>query len=244
MIDVKASGPPMLNRALDRFKIAEIFARHGRVHIPAILMPSSAMRIHHCLERETPYILTANSGDGERDVWEGDIAGVEREKLDVLIAAIHASARDGFQFMHETHRLTGDGEPYADPSHYHAAIVRFLNGAEFLDFARAVTAMPRIAFADAQATRYAPGHFLTMHDDNFPERKRLAAYVLSMTPRWRPDWGGILMFPQRDGHIAEGYTPGFNALNLFRVPQPHLVSMVAPFAGASRYSITGWLRAA
>ena len=44
--------------------------------------------------------------------------------------------------------------------------------------------------------------------------------------------------------MAEGYAPVFNALNLMAVPQPHLVISVSPFAGASRYSITGWLRAA
>lgn len=34
--------------------------------------------------------------------------------------------------------------------------------------------------------------------------------------------------------------PGFDVLNVFAVPQRHAVTMVAPFAGAPRYSITGW----
>ncbi|MBX9747268.1 MAG: hypothetical protein K2X34_10220, partial [Hyphomonadaceae bacterium] len=46
-----------------------------------------------------------------------------------------------------------------------------------------------------------------------------------------------------DGHIAEAYTPRWNALNILKVPQPHAVSVVAPFAHGARYSITGWLRA-
>ncbi len=53
--------------------------------------------------------------------------------------------------------------------------------------------------------------------------KRIAAYVLNMTPQWRPDWGGALLFSDRPGHISEGYLPAFNALNLFSVPQEHLV---------------------
>jgi len=188
-------------------------------------------------------LLPSIVGDGARDVWDGDPAELNDAQIKRLMDAAHQSARDGFQFIHETHRLTNDGEPYIDTSHYHAEIVRFLNDGDFLGFVRDVTGLHEIAFADAQATRYAPGHFLTLHDDNFPERKRLVAYVLNLTPQWRPDWGGILMFPHRNGHIAEGYAPAFNALNLFKVPQPHLVSMVAPFAGACRYSITGWLRA-
>ena len=72
---------------------------------------------------------------------------------------------------------------------------------------------------------------------------RLAAYVLSLTPRWRAEWGGLLEFIGADGHIAAGYVPNFNSLRLFRVPINHHVSCVAPFAMAGRYSITGWLRA-
>ena len=68
------------------------------------------------------------------------------------------------------------------------------------------------------------------------------AYVLNMTPQWRWDWGGALLFSDRPGHVSEGYLPAFNALNIFAVPQPHLVEFVSPFAGAQRYSITGWFR--
>jgi SM-20-related protein len=63
-----------------------------------------------------------------------------------------------------------------------------------------------------------------------------------MTPRWRIDWGGALLFTDRAGHVSEGYLPTFNALNILAVPQSHLVGIVAPFAGAPRLSITGWFR--
>jgi Rps23 Pro-64 3,4-dihydroxylase Tpa1-like proline 4-hydroxylase len=36
--------------------------------------------------------------------------------------------------------------------------------------------------------------------------------------------------------------PVFNALNLFRVPLLHSVTLVTPFAGGARLSITGWFR--
>ena len=42
--------------------------------------------------------------------------------------------------------------------------------------------------------------------------------------------------------MAEAYRPSWNALNIFRVPAAHAVSSVAPFAGAPRLSITGWIR--
>jgi 2OG-Fe(II) oxygenase superfamily len=89
---------------------------------------------------------------------------------------------------------------------------------------------------------YAATHFLTAHDDRDESKGRVAAYVLNLTPRWSSDWDGLLQFLDADGHVAEAYTPAFNALNVFRVPQPHSVSFVAPFAGQPRLSITGWFR--
>ncbi|MBB1180632.1 2OG-Fe(II) oxygenase, partial [Pseudomonas sp. FW305-3-2-15-E-TSA4] len=74
-------------------------------------------------------------------------------------------------------------------------------------------------------------------------KHRLLAYVLNLTPRWRVDWGGLLLFLDPDGHVAEGYAPKFNALNIFRTPFPHAVTQVSTFAGAPRYAITGWIRA-
>ena len=93
-----------------------------------------------------------------------------------------------------------------------------------------------------QATRFDPGHFLTCHDDSVEGKNRLFAYVLNLSQVWRPDWGGSLQFFNSEGNVEEAYTPAFNTLNMFRVPADHSVGIVAPFAGASRYSITGWLR--
>jgi SM-20-related protein len=111
-----------------------------------------------------------------------------------------------------------------------------------VDFLRVVTGKKGIDFADAQATAYGPGHFLTAHDDEVAGKQRHAAYVFNLTPVWRVDWGGLLLFHGADGHVSRGFTPSFNALNIFAVPQPHSVSMVAPFAANRRYSVTGWLR--
>ena len=72
--------------------------------------------------------------------------------------------------------------------------------------------------------------------------RRLAADVLNLTPRWKPEWGGLLGFVDSDDHIKRAFTPSWNALNILAVPQRHFVSMVAPFGTEGRYSVTGWLR--
>jgi SM-20-related protein len=199
--------------------------------------------VHRCLVEETPYSLVVNSGDKVFDIVAEDLAKLSEEEKRALVESAGAATRRGFQFVYGNYRLTDLGEPFRDPEHYLAKVVAFLNSKEFLTFARTVIGDPRVAFVDAQATRYEPGHFLTTHDDGIEGKKRLAGYVLNMTPVWQADWGGNLLFLNKEGHISEGYVPAFNALNFLRVPQPHCVSHVAPFAGAYRYSITGWLRA-
>ncbi|HEY1707837.1 MAG TPA: 2OG-Fe(II) oxygenase family protein [Rhizomicrobium sp.] len=233
---------PALSKTHDWRPLSQVYARFGRIHIPAVLTPESAARVHRCLTAETPYSLVVNNGSQYFDIPAQDQAKMSPEQRKALADSAVAGAQRGFQLFYENHRLTEQGEPYPDPNHYLAAVVAFLNSPEFLFFIRAVTGEPKIAFADAQATRYGPGHFLTTHDDGIAGKNRVAGYILNMTPQWLADWGGNLLFLNKQGHITEGYVPAFNALNLLRVPQPHCVSHVAPFAGAYRYSITGWFR--
>ena len=68
--------------------------------------------------------------------------------------------------------------------------------------------------------------------------------MLNLTPGWRIEWGGLLLFHDEDGHVAEGYAPKFNSLNIFRVPQWHSVSQVASYVDQPRLAITGWIRSA
>jgi SM-20-related protein len=229
---------PVLNPALKAQDIAHAFARDRRVHIPDVLIPQSAKLVHRCLEQETEFCAVTRNGDGYVRVGPDVSPGQEAEMMNKAYGA----ARDGFHYFYDNHPMSHEGEPYPDPSHALAAITRFLNSAPVLDFARRVTGSAAIDFAEAQATRYRAGHFLNLHDDNHGGHKRVAAYVLNMTPNWRLDWGGALLFLDWSGQVAEGYAPTFNALNIFTVPQPHLVGFVSPFAGAHRLSVTGWFR--
>jgi len=231
------SEMPALNPQLDVGSLAEAYQRNRRLHIPNILTEQSAVRVHRCLEQETDFALLARNGPEQGNMWR--VATLTGQQQAELMTNAYSLARDKFHFLYDAHSLSTDGEPYPDPSHYLAAVTQFLNSAPLLDFIRQVSGASDIAYASGQATRYRPGHFLNQHDDG-NGRNRLVAYVLNMTPNWRPDWGGALLFSDRPGHIAEGYLPAFNALNIFSVPQEHLVGFISPFAGAARYSITGW----
>jgi Rps23 Pro-64 3,4-dihydroxylase Tpa1-like proline 4-hydroxylase len=229
--------PLALDAALDRAAAIEQFRKTGRVHIPSVLTQAAADRLYRCLTQETKWSTTFNNGPDFLDVENQTVE--ERSKL--TLAAWQRAFRN-FQYIFDNHRLSRLGEAYPDPAHYYARVVEFMNSPSFLAFVREVTGASDIAWADAQATLYRPGDMLTLHDDATGGYRRRIAYVLNMTPAWRPEWGGILNFIGPSGHIEEGYVPTFNALNMFRVPVQHFVSLVAPYAGL-RYSVTGWFHA-
>jgi Rps23 Pro-64 3,4-dihydroxylase Tpa1-like proline 4-hydroxylase len=210
------------------------------MHIAHFLHDDDAIRIHDALVHRTPWNLTVQH-NGPKDITPGQWEGLSPEQRARVGHEVIEGARRGFQGRYGTLRLSSKGEAFEGGIPELAALTAFLNGEHFLGFARSLTGASQIAVADAQATLYTSGDFLTEHDDQHEGRKRVAAYVLNLTRYWRADWGGLLCFPDDAGHAADAYIPTWNALNIFMVPQSHCVSFVTPFANAGRYSITGWL---
>ena len=228
---------------IDVQAVAAIYARHGRAHIPRIFPREVAERIERALREETPWSRVLNGGERHYDLGPGTWESLPADRRAEIIAAVHANARVRFGYFYENFPLADLHAAGKHPDSYLMRVYEYLNSPAFLEFTRRVTGAADIRLADAQATCYRPGDFLTRHDDLAEGKERRAAYVLNFTRPWNVDWGGILQFIDADGHVAEGYTPAFNALNLVRVPAPHSVSYVTPLAAGARYSITGWLRA-
>jgi Rps23 Pro-64 3,4-dihydroxylase Tpa1-like proline 4-hydroxylase len=67
----------------------------------------------------------------------------------------------------------------------------FLSEEPVLRFLRIILGDGDISFADAQATAYAPGHFLTAHVDDVAGKDWRAAYVMNLSKDWSVDWGGL-----------------------------------------------------
>ena len=146
----------------------------------------------------------------------------------------------GTQFL--TPSISDAVEQKSNPDVELNSFLDFVNSDEMLDFVRTITQMKEIKFADCQATLYRPGHFLRAHNDDIEHAGRLLAYTFNFTPHWDTDYGGILQFLDEEGDVDEGYSPKFNALNLFKIPTRHCVSYVTPFAAVGRYSLIGWFR--
>jgi Rps23 Pro-64 3,4-dihydroxylase Tpa1-like proline 4-hydroxylase len=237
-----AAGIFRINPDLDERSAAARFAASGRVHIPDFLVREDAERLFDFVRGSAEWRLVVNQGEKLFELDRSAQVALTPEAHTALARAAHEAARYNFQFLYEAVRVPDDERERERCGNALARFASFLSSADVVPLLRRVTGAHEIEFADAQATAYGPGHFLTAHDDDVAGKRRHAAYVFNLTPVWRVDWGGLLLFHGPDGHVPQAYVPSFNALNLFAVPQPHSVSLVAPFAANRRYSVTGWLR--
>lgn len=244
------NGKRVVKAAMVSFKtrhdvaaLASTFQAVGHVHIPDFLDPDDAVVLHEQLLKRSDWrqVLTTTSGFVELD--RPTRSELTPEKAKALDDAVYAQAREGFQYRFETVRVPDSVRERAEGTDILIDFAAMMSTGDLRDFLRVVTGANDIQYADAQGTAYSPGDFLTGHDDAVEGKSRRAAYVFGLTPVWRLEWGGLLLFHGADGHVERGLVPKFNSLNLFAVPQMHSVSEVTRAAAYRRYAITGWLRA-
>jgi SM-20-related protein len=231
-----------LNPALDPASYAEAYARDGVVRVEGLFEPAVADRLAAMLERATPWDLIVSDAAGKAEVL--DAARRQAVGPEALATKIHDAtlrASKGFAYVYLGYPMISAVLEGRDPGHPLHDLTSFLNTPAFIAFGAAVTGETGLTKTDAQATFYRPGDFLTLHDDTGVGERR-AAYTVGFTRRWRPDWGGQLLFHDDAGDINQGFMPGFNILTLFKVPHRHSVAPVAAYAGGPRLSVTGWLR--
>lgn len=231
-----------LNDNFDIENIRSTFRDQGFVHIPDILEPRCADLIYRGLNEDTQWNLVFTDRGKHVDLSDNDVRSLPREKVQQLQQAIYRQARESFQYCYNNYPIYDAYKAGNNEDHVLHRFYEWLNAAEFLDFARQAVDAPDISFSDAQATRYKQGHFLTTHDDSAAGKNRRAAYVFNFTRKWSADWGGYLQLLNDDDSVRHGLGPTFNSLNILAVPQRHNVSVVAPFAGGVRTSISGWFR--
>ena len=220
----------------DLSEAARAYAADDRLRWPGAVRPDQASALSDAVA-SCRFDFVAGLQGRFAAIAPERMAAIPDEMRRQLIADLHADAARGQGFAYEG-CLLGEGRAPDVLEALHAE----LNGRTVLGRIEAVTG-ERVTSASAQATRYRPGHYLTRHrDDPEGERRRLA-YVLSLTPAWHPDQGGLLMFYSDEGAPRDAWVPGMGTLSLFSVRHVHSVTVVAPFAPAPRLSVTGWFSA-
>lgn len=225
-----------------RATLRDQYRTQGIVRIPAFLAGERATELHRQLRDRGDWLQIFNSGDKLFELDRVARSSLDEVRQAALDQAIYAGAKEGFQYRYETIRVPDEEAERKRSSDPLAHLALELSSGAMRALFRDITGEPEISFADAQATAFSPGDFLTGHDDRFAGKNRRAAYVLSLTPVWRIEWGGLLIVHGEDGEAARAYPPMMNLLTLFRVPLMHSVSEVTRAAAYRRYSVTGWLR--
>jgi SM-20-related protein len=235
-----ARTPYRLNPDLDRAALRDAYEEDGRVRVYGLLEDGAMQLYEHFLARQD-WIHLINVDGGVLELDPAAKAALSPEESAAIDKAAHERVRTGFQYRYHALRVPSE-EAFAHLHDPLADFARLMQSDEMLDFLRAVTGHDQMAFTDGQATAYGCGDFLTGHDDDVAGKDRLAAYVYGLTPYWRVEYGGLLLFHGPNDRTVAGNVPRFNVLDLFRVPRQHSVSCVTPAAPHRRLAVTGWLR--
>jgi len=237
---VEAAQRFEINPELDRDAIRREYDEVGRVRIYGLLSVGAVELYEHLCERDD-WIHLVCTDDGILELDPEDKARLSAEEWAKIEARGHERVRGDFQYRYHALRV-----PPPDEERGRTDLVtqfaRAMRSDAMLDLLRDVTGYDKLSFADGQATAYDHGDYLTGHDDGVEGKNRLAAYVFGLTPYWRIEYGGLLLFHGLNDRTVEGNVPRFNCLDLFKVPQQHSVSVVTPAAPHRRYAVTGWLR--
>jgi len=230
----------MLNTALNIDNLAAEFRQNRRIQIHDVLLPEAAESLCQCLEHEVPWDVAFIDGEQSILLASDKLMEFSQDDWVNLNSKVQSRAVDNFQFIYNSYMMVTAYKEKRAPNMLLHSMVEYINAPAFLNFIRNVTGIYSIMRADAQATRYIPGHFLKKHNDQAVGQYREIAYVLNLTRKWQADWGGLLQFMDDDGKVTDTYLPTFNSLTMFQVPAWHHVSYVAPFVPCARYAITGW----
>lgn len=231
----------MLSNDIDFEPYRAALARDGVVQVPEVLQPEAAHALAACLQTQVPWTLAFREDGRSRTLDAATTAALPAASYEALLAGAHARGKTGFEFVYDSYMLVRARNEGLDPGLLLHVVLDFFNSSEFLAFAAWFGGDESIDAVNAQATRYRPGHFLTLHDDEDRYEGRRYAYVLNLTaPAWPSAWGGLLRFPAWQGQPERILLPRWNSLSVFRLPRPHEVLPVAPVAASPRLAITGW----
>lgn len=231
-----------LNPDLDPAMIAAELASTGRVQICDFLELAGAEALLRFLLEAGGWRHVVNAGDNVYEIGCDELERMNEEQRRTLDRKTDEQAAEGFQFRFDTIRVPDDELDRASQATILTQFASFLSSPDTVEWFRRITGRQAIDFADAQATRYRNGAYLTRHDDAVEGKQRHFAYVMNLTKDWRAEWGGLLFFPTYREIRIDALVPEFNVLHLFEVGQQHGVTQVASYAPRPRISVTGWLR--
>ncbi len=243
--------PISINPSLQVNDFQQILAQKGRVRIPNFLDDESAELVRSTLAENTAWGLVYSDDHGRPITHSAvDLEKMQPQEMQAIMRKLYETGSTSYQYIYLVYPIIDAiQQGIVTEKSVLYEIATFFNSTAFIKFARDLTQSDKLVKFDPQATCFARGHFLNLHDDMGDGREtpgssiRRYAAVLSFTKNWSVNWGGQLNFFDNTGSsVSESWFPMFNNLTIFEVPALHSVGHVNPLAQSMRYSITGWLR--
>ena len=213
----------------------------GRIRICPAIAPAAAEALRAELTASTEWVRTLRQGGIERELDAQTLATLAPAHLRAVEQLAVQGDDTVFRFLHDSIRISPVPAERQARGWVLDACAEAFNAPATLALIGELTGEQVRSFR-GDATRYLPGHFLTTHNDGRKFGKRVLALVLNLS-QWHIDWGGLMVFHNAFGAAHCAWTPAFNTLNLFSVPQDHSVTMVTALARAPRLTVSGWFYA-
>ena len=213
----------------------------GRIRVCPAIAPAAAAALQVELTASPDWVRTLRQGGIERELDAQTLATLAPAHLRAVEQLAVQGDDTVFRFLHDSIRISPVSAERRARGWLLDACAEAFNAPATLALIGELTGEEVRSFR-GDATRYLPGHFLTTHNDGRKHGKRVLAVVLNLS-QWHIDWGGLMLFHGAYGAAHCAWTPAFNTINLFSVPQDHSVSMVTPLARAPRLTVSGWFYA-
>lgn len=226
-----------LNPTLDLAQATQDYAVNKKLRVDGILPDAQAQQFSKYILGSVEYcqafFLDGQYREASVEKWRQITAEERQETMKIVFS----EAAKGVGFWYGRRAINDECSIELQ------AFLAWLNSEPTLSAIRQITGDNTLKSASAQATRFMPGDFLTRHQDVVAEEQRRIAYVINLSPKWHPDWGGLLQFFELSGKPLEAWSPDFNSLSLFDVRHVHSVTSISNFAPHPRVAISGWFRA-
>ena len=213
----------------------------ARIRVCPAIAPAAAEALQAELTASAHWVRTLRQGGIERELDAQTLATLAPAHLRAVEQLAVQGDDTVFRFLHDSIRISPVSAERQARGWVLDACAEAFNAPATLALISELTGEEVRSFR-GDATRYLPGHFLTTHNDGRKHGKRVLAVVLNLS-QWHIDWGGLMLFHGAYGAAHCAWTPAFNTINLFSVPQNHSVTMVTPLARAPRLTVSGWFYA-
>jgi Rps23 Pro-64 3,4-dihydroxylase Tpa1-like proline 4-hydroxylase len=214
-----------------------IFEKERKVNISNLLQSEEIEKIHRFLNRLLPSFWVCATCI-KKDRLE--LPMLDKRNIKRIQMTNEAFGRGEFAY-HFYRTFNSNPLMYSPIEHQ---VRTFFSSQLFINFLNRITHLELTQLNTLFVSKYVSNSFLSTHSDAGNGK---LAFVLHLTKEWKPQYGGHLHFLNQDRtKIVETYTPQFNHLMIFEVPEgegiPHFVGHVAPNVSVPRISITGWFQ--